>query len=86
MHHRLPGLWAKCVVEESSVVLCQIVSDKGLSTILVHSLQYLSSNEHVCHRWESYTTNLVACSITQTWKQGKELLANWRTGLILEDY
>lgn len=84
MHDGLAGTLAKSAVERVAVVLGQEVLCKGLTTVLVHSLQDL---EHISIllNHEKSSTYLVGSGISETREQREEAGRDRGGGLVLED-
>ncbi len=85
MHHSFSSLGSKGGIEGCTVVLGKVISNKWLSSILVHSLHNLPHISTVVELKQASSTDLISCSITKTWEQRDELSANWCTSLILKD-
>lgn len=66
-------------------MLGQVIADKWLTSILVDSLQNLTSRQYHSHIQITRHSDLVSCSISETWEEGEELATSWRSSLVLED-
>jgi len=84
-HHGLASFLAKGILERRPVVLLKVIADKGLSSILVHSLQNLIPRQYHSQIQITRASDLVSRSISETWEEGEELATSWRGSLILED-
>ena len=84
MHDGLAVTLAERAVEASTVVLRKVVSDKRLTTKLVHTLKDLVPSVHVSFHVRNIVY-LVGCCVSETGEQRKESARDRGRGRIPKD-
>jgi hypothetical protein len=89
VHDSLASSLSEGIVEGGTVMLGEVVTGKGLTTVLVDTLEDLFSKESadctLSHRISHPITNLVTSGVSQTGEEGGELAADGGIGVLLED-
>lgn len=88
MHDGLASSLSESIVEGGTVVLGEVVTSEGLTTVLVDSLEDLfgtsQRNPRLLTRIHS-TTNLVTSGVAETGEQGGKLAADGSISVLLKD-